>query len=253
MKLLLCGCVLVVVVMSMGPPVLPVPVVARSNYRGKRANNPPFISPPCNSETTLICRHMPRGDFEACMNPRAAREQIRLGHATLGECPKDPCDFDDICAENSETEDLLIFNGTCYTNTNKCPAACGDLIEANCTCQDGTNGSNGQNGAQGPQGNCTNCPLQQNIKACCYVSISGSFPDSNNASPLPFLSQIIWLARQNCAPEPFGFDSCDGRLLGTFAFQNLFSLMGTKYGGDGRETFALPDTTGMKGIVNMMP
>ncbi len=74
-------------------PVNASPLVTRTNYRGgaKRGNNPPFISPPCNNETTLICRHMPRGDFEACMNPRAAQEQIRLGHASLGECP-DPCD-----------------------------------------------------------------------------------------------------------------------------------------------------------------
>jgi len=91
MKLSLCICVCVMLVgLVMQPPVKPSPVVTRSNYRGKRGNAQPFISPPCTNETTLICRDSKHGKFEACMNPRAAQEQIRLGHATLGECP-DPC------------------------------------------------------------------------------------------------------------------------------------------------------------------
>ena len=101
MKLSLCICVCVVVAVLIGVSQAS-PLVTRSNYRGKRGNNPPFISPPCNNETTLICRHMPRGDFEACMNPRAAREQVRLGHASLGECP-DPCAD---CGNNQTTLSL---------------------------------------------------------------------------------------------------------------------------------------------------
>ena len=84
MKLSLCICVCVILVGLVKSS----PMVTRSNYRGKRGNHQPFVPPPCNNETTLICRHLPNGDFDACMNPRAAQEQIRLGHATLGECNK---------------------------------------------------------------------------------------------------------------------------------------------------------------------
>ena len=83
----ICVCVIMLVGFVAGSP-----LVTRSNYgKAKRGNSQPFTPPPCNSETTLICRHMPRGDFDACMNPRAALEQVRLGHASLGACP-DPCD-----------------------------------------------------------------------------------------------------------------------------------------------------------------
>ncbi len=34
---------------------------------------------------------------------------------------------------------------------------------------------------------------------------------------------------------------CDGQLLPIANYQALFSLLGTKYGGDGRTTFALPN------------
>jgi microcystin-dependent protein len=41
--------------------------------------------------------------------------------------------------------------------------------------------------------------------------------------------------------EPVGWAPCDGRLLNITQYQALFSLLGTTYGGDGRNTFALPD------------
>ena len=43
---------------------------------------------------------------------------------------------------------------------------------------------------------------------------------------------------------PQGFMSCDGQLLSVSAYQALFSLLGTTYGGDGRTTFGLPDLRG---------
>ena len=99
MKLSLCVCVCVILVGLVKSS----PMVTRSNYRNaKRGNSQPFTPPPCNNETTLICRHMPKGDFEACMNPRAAQEQIRLGHADAGECP-DPCAD---CGNNQTTLSL---------------------------------------------------------------------------------------------------------------------------------------------------
>lgn len=43
---------------------------------------------------------------------------------------------------------------------------------------------------------------------------------------------------------PQGWLMCDGRLLPIAQNQALYSLLGTKYGGDGTSTFALPDLRG---------
>ena len=44
------------------------------------------------------------------------------------------------------------------------------------------------------------------------------------------------------APRNWAF--CDGQILGVSQFQELFSLLGTIYGGDGRSKFGLPDMRG---------
>jgi microcystin-dependent protein len=43
---------------------------------------------------------------------------------------------------------------------------------------------------------------------------------------------------------PQGWHLCDGSLLPVAQNQSLFSLLGTKYGGDGVNTFGLPDCRG---------
>jgi microcystin-dependent protein len=43
---------------------------------------------------------------------------------------------------------------------------------------------------------------------------------------------------------PRGFRACDGQLLPVNLYRALFSLLGTRYGGDGIMTFALPDLRG---------
>ncbi|RWY45985.1 phage tail protein [Mucilaginibacter gilvus] len=43
---------------------------------------------------------------------------------------------------------------------------------------------------------------------------------------------------------PRGWAFCDGKLLSTAQYSALFSLLGTTYGGDGVNTFALPDLKG---------
>lgn len=40
---------------------------------------------------------------------------------------------------------------------------------------------------------------------------------------------------------PSGYMLCDGRLLSIAQYSALFSLLGTQYGGDGVQTFALPN------------
>ena len=52
------------------------------------------------------------------------------------------------------------------------------------------------------------------------------------------MGQIIWFAfdfEVNC------FMKCDGRSLPINVYTALFSLMGTKYGGDGVNSFNIPD------------
>lgn len=43
---------------------------------------------------------------------------------------------------------------------------------------------------------------------------------------------------------PVNWHFCDGRLLSVDDYEALFSLIGTTYGGDGQNTFALPDLRG---------
>jgi microcystin-dependent protein len=57
----------------------------------------------------------------------------------------------------------------------------------------------------------------------------------------PFLGEIKIFAG-NFAPR--GYAKCDGQLMAISQHQELFSILGTIYGGDGRTTFALPDLRG---------
>ncbi|MBR0775294.1 phage tail protein [Bradyrhizobium diazoefficiens] len=57
----------------------------------------------------------------------------------------------------------------------------------------------------------------------------------------PFLSEVKMIS-WNFAPKGWAF--CNGQLLPINQNQALFSLLGTTYGGDGRQTFALPDLRG---------
>lgn len=57
----------------------------------------------------------------------------------------------------------------------------------------------------------------------------------------PFIGQII-LVPYNFAPKGWAF--CNGQLLSIAQNTALFSLLGTTFGGDGINTFALPDLRG---------
>jgi microcystin-dependent protein len=57
----------------------------------------------------------------------------------------------------------------------------------------------------------------------------------------PFLGEIRLFAG-NFAPRGFAF--CDGQLIPIATNDALFSLLGTTYGGDGVQTFGLPDLRG---------
>ena len=57
----------------------------------------------------------------------------------------------------------------------------------------------------------------------------------------PFLGQMMWVGFDFA---PRGWANCDGQLLFISEFPALFSLLGTKYGGNGRTDFGLPDLRG---------
>ncbi|CAI9412559.1 phage tail protein [Nocardioides sp. T2.26MG-1] len=57
----------------------------------------------------------------------------------------------------------------------------------------------------------------------------------------PFIGEIRMFAG-NFAPAGWAF--CDGQLVPISENDTLFNLIGTTYGGDGQETFALPDLRG---------
>lgn len=59
--------------------------------------------------------------------------------------------------------------------------------------------------------------------------------------PEPFVGEIRLFAG-NFAPSGWAF--CDGQLLPISEYEVLFNLIGTTYGGDGVNTFALPDLRG---------
>lgn len=44
--------------------------------------------------------------------------------------------------------------------------------------------------------------------------------------------------------EPLGWEYCDGQLLSIAAYNSLFTLIGTTYGGNGTTNFAVPDLRG---------
>ena len=57
----------------------------------------------------------------------------------------------------------------------------------------------------------------------------------------PFMAEIK-IASFNFAPK--GWAVCNGQFLPINQNQALFSLLGTTYGGDGQETFGIPDLRG---------
>jgi microcystin-dependent protein len=58
---------------------------------------------------------------------------------------------------------------------------------------------------------------------------------------LPYVGEIRMFAGNF---PPSGWLFCEGQLLPISEYETLFILIGTSYGGDGQETFALPDLRG---------
>lgn len=71
------------------------------------------------------------------------------------------------------------------------------------------------------------------IKLAYYIAYKGY-----RAMPESLLGQIVLYTDE---PPYFTWLKCDGRLLSTAEYNALFSLLGTRFGGDGNTTFGLPN------------
>jgi tail collar domain len=81
--------------------------------------------------------------------------------------------------------------------------------------------------------------MRSMVFTCACATVAGLFGGSGpaKAQEPPFLSEVIFLAANFC---PNGTLAANGALLQIEQNQALFSLLGTRYGGDGTKTFGLP-------------
>jgi microcystin-dependent protein len=77
--------------------------------------------------------------------------------------------------------------------------------------------------------------------AAVLVALTGLIAPGPAGAQTPYVGEIR-LAGFNFAPA--GWIPCDGRLLSILDYDVLFNLIGTTYGGDGVNTFAVPDLRG---------
>ena len=83
--------------------------------------------------------------------------------------------------------------------------------------------------------------LRRGIAALVGGAALVGFPRRASAASQPFIGEVM-LTAAFYAPD--GWKLCDGSLLSIGNYWELFSLLGTMYGGDGKETFAVPDLRG---------
>jgi microcystin-dependent protein len=81
------------------------------------------------------------------------------------------------------------------------------------------------------------------LKSC--VTMRGAYPPPPGNPPTAFLylGQVEFMAENFC---PAAWLPADGRLLRKDQYGNLFSVLGTTYGGDGKTNFALPKVAAMR-------
>ncbi len=94
--------------------------------------------------------------------------------------------------------------------------------------------------------------VQPSLPLNYIITVEGLFPSPSN-EPVPidgiapqtgssdFIGMVSLFAGNY---PPVGSLICDGRLLSISEYETLFNVIGTTYGGDGQETFALPDLRG---------
>ena len=78
------------------------------------------------------------------------------------------------------------------------------------------------------------------VTAC--LANAGMYPEPNERATLgSVLGQVSAFALDF---TPGGWLACDGQLLNISEYRELFEVIGTKFGGDGQATFAVPDLRG---------
>lgn len=78
------------------------------------------------------------------------------------------------------------------------------------------------------------------------VALAGIPTAPAQAQSTPYIGQLQLFANNFC---PFGWSTAQGQILAISTNTALYSILGTQYGGDGRVSFALPDTRG-RSVIN---
>jgi microcystin-dependent protein len=99
-------------------------------------------------------------------------------------------------------------------------------------------GTTGITGGAGLIGN-----VQASLGLNYVIALQGAFPSRDTAfdPELEYYGEVALLATNTI---PNGWHLADGSLLSINQNQALFSILGTTYGGDGHNFFALPDLRG---------
>ncbi len=79
------------------------------------------------------------------------------------------------------------------------------------------------------------------VMAMLVAAALSAVPASAQSGGSPYLGEIIVVAFNF---PPIGWAECNGQIMSISQNSALFQLIGTTYGGDGVQTFALPDLRG---------
>lgn len=83
--------------------------------------------------------------------------------------------------------------------------------------------------------------VQPSLPLTAMIAVEGRYPAQNGEASGTFIGQVAYFAGDLV---PDGWLPADGTLMSTTDFPALFSVLGTTYGGDGTQNFALPDLRG---------
>ncbi|PWC19320.1 phage tail protein [Brenneria roseae subsp. roseae] len=90
------------------------------------------------------------------------------------------------------------------------------------------------------------------LKSCCYMLASGLTLVAVSPGAMatcsadsPYIGSVCFTAVAFC---PTGYLAAEGQTIQISSYQALYSLLGNRYGGDGRTTFQLPDLRGRSPI-----
>jgi microcystin-dependent protein len=84
--------------------------------------------------------------------------------------------------------------------------------------------------------------LQPSLPVQALIATSGVFPsEGGDGGSAAFIGQVAYFAGNFI---PAGWTAADGQLISITSNEALYNLIGTTYGGDGVNTFALPDLQG---------